>query len=44
MKKFIIMLAMLFLSTTAALAAEGMITKPSNHSVKETMDRFEKNR
>lgn len=42
MKKLIILLAMFFLSTTAALAAEGMITKNSSYSVKETMDRFEK--
>ena len=42
MKGFIIVLTMFFLSTTAALAAEGMITKTSGHSVKKTMDRFEK--
>jgi len=42
MKKIIIVLAIFFLSTTAALAAEGLITKTSSHSVKDTMDRFEK--
>ena len=42
MKRLIIVLAIFFLSTTAALAAEGMITKTSSHSVQKTMDRFEK--
>ena len=42
MKRFIVVLAIFFFSTTSALAAEGMITKTSSHSVQKTMDLFEK--
>ncbi len=42
MKGIILVLTMFFLSTAAALAADGLITKTSNHSTRETMDRFEK--
>jgi len=42
MKKIIILVAFLFAICTAVQAAEGLITKTSSHSVKQTMDRLEK--
>ena len=42
MKKIIILLASLFFISSSVYAAEGLITKPSSHSVKETMDKLEK--
>ena len=42
MKKIILLVAFFFVACTAVQAAEGLITKTSSHSVKETMDRLEK--
>ena len=42
MKKFFFLTAILFLACATVQAAEGLITKTSSHSVKETMDRLEK--
>ena len=42
MKPFIILLAVYCFTGTIAQAAEGLIIKTSNHSVQETMNRFEK--
>ncbi|HIP40121.1 MAG TPA: DUF302 domain-containing protein [Desulfocapsa sulfexigens] len=42
MKKIIFLIAIFFFTCTAVQAAEGLISKTSNHSVKETMDTFEK--
>ena len=36
------MVAVYFITSSAVQTAEGLITKTSSHSVKETMDRFEK--
>jgi uncharacterized protein (DUF302 family) len=37
-----IVIAMLCCLATSAIAAEGLVVKPSNHSVKETLDRLER--
>ncbi len=42
MKTFIITAAIFFIACSAVGAAEGLISKTSSHSVKETMDRLEK--
>jgi len=42
MKKIIILLFVLFVFSTVTQAAEGVITKTSKHSVKQTMDTLEK--
>ncbi len=42
MKLFVIALTIFCLTGTIVQAAEGLIVKISNHSVQETMDRFEK--
>jgi uncharacterized protein (DUF302 family) len=42
MKNFIILLASLFFLCSTAYAADGLITKTSSHSVKETVDKLEK--
>lgn len=42
MKRFFILLAIYFITSTTAQAADGLITKTSIHSVRDTMDRFEK--
>jgi len=42
MKMFVIFATLFFFTSTAALAAEGLINKTSSHSVRVTMDRFEK--
>ena len=36
------MVAVYFINSSAVQTAEGLITKTSSHSVKETMDRFKK--
>jgi len=41
MNKIIILFTFFFLTCTSLQAAEGLITKTSSYSVKETMDRFE---
>jgi len=42
MKIFVLFATLFFFTSAAALAAEGLINKTSNHSVQVTMDRFEK--
>lgn len=42
MKLFVIALTLFCFTGTIVQAAEGLIIKTSNHSVQETMDRFEK--
>jgi uncharacterized protein (DUF302 family) len=42
MKICILFVTLFFFTSTAALAAEGLINKTSSHSVRVTMDRFEK--
>jgi uncharacterized protein (DUF302 family) len=42
MKTIISLLATVFLLCSTAFAAEGLITKTSNHSVKQTLDNLEK--
>lgn len=42
MKRSIVLLVSVFFLCTSVHAAEGLITKTSNHSVKETMDTLEK--
>jgi uncharacterized protein (DUF302 family) len=42
MKIFIILLTVFCFTGTIAQAAEGLVIKTSNHSVQETMNRFEK--
>jgi len=42
MKKCIVLLISVFFLCTSAQAAEGLITKTSTHSVKQTMDTLEK--
>lgn len=41
MKKIILFITILFFTFTAVQAAEGLISKTSNHGVKETMDTLE---
>ncbi len=41
MKNIIILFTFFFITCVSAQAAEGLITKTSSHSVKETMDKFE---
>jgi len=42
MKKILLLIAIFFFTCTTVQAAEGLISKTSNHSVKETMDTLEK--
>jgi uncharacterized protein (DUF302 family) len=42
MKQIIIFFTFFFITCTSVQAADGLISKTSSHSVKETMDRFER--